>query len=356
MNKKFFALTLAMISLVACSDDDNNTAPVVIETPSVGAIFGTTENPLNVGGPNQQNQVYVDLSGEDATPVGRASWDLGFYSGSEARVVINGSVKVAVKQLATSNIDEVQVEDETVAVGTFDATNMAYIDNPTGELSGTAFGAIATSEATAKVYLVNLGNAVPTVAPATGSANVSGEARGWRKVKVWTSGNAYKLQYANLDATTHTEVTINKDAEYNHTFFSLTTNNVVTVEPKKDKWDLNFTTFTNEVFMGAASYGAYFYSDYIVTNTKAGVTSYKVDGDDAAYEAFDLTDVATVSFSTDQRAIGANWRNVTPVQLYDNVFFIVKDGSGNVYKVKFISMLNTAGERGFPTFQYSLLQ
>ena len=108
--------------------------------------------------------------------------------------------------------------------------------------------------------------------------------------------------------------------------------------------------------MGTASYGAYFYSDYVVTNTKAGVTAYKVDGDEAAYEAFELTDVASASFSTDQRAIGANWRNVTPVQLYDNVFFVVKDGSGNIYKIKFISMLSTAGERGFPTFQYSLLQ
>ena len=76
----------------------------------------------------------------------------------------------------------------------------------------------------------------------------------------------------------------------------------------------------------------------------------------AAYDAFTLQDVNAGNFSSDQRAIGANWRNVLPVQVYNNVFFVLQDGDGNYYKVKFLSMLSTNGHRGFPVFQYALLQ
>lgn len=353
--KKIFLLPLAFLAF-ACGDDDTNVAP--IEPISEGTIFGTAEHPLNVGGPTQNNQVYVDLSGESATPVARDSWDLGFYSGDDFRVVINGSLKMAVKQLETTDITLVQAEDPTVAVGTFDAGNMAYIDHPNGSLTQTAFGNLATSEAAAKVYLVNLGSEIPTGAVDPGVSHVAGGPRGWKKVKVWRDGNDYKLQYANIDATTATEVSISKNSAYNQVFVNLTTGATVQAEPEKDKWDMNFTTFTNEVFQGTESFGAYFYSDYIVTNTKAGVQAIQVEGDAAVYEAFSLQTLQTgdFAFSSDQRAIGANWRNVLPVQVYNNIFFVLQDGDGNYYKIKFLSMLSTDGHRGFPVFQYALLQ
>lgn len=354
--KRIFVLPLALLAFACGSDDTSNVAP--IEPISEGTIFGTPEHPLNVGGPNQQNQVYVDLSEEATTPVSRNSWDLGFYSGDDFRVVINGSIKMAVKQLETTNISVVQQEDPMVDVGTFDVGNMDYIDHPNGQLSQTAFRILATSEAAAKVYLVNMGSQVPTDTPTPGASHVTGDPRGWKKVKVWRDGNGYKLQYADLNATTATEVSITKNPAYNHVFFSLTTGTTVNAEPEKDKWDMNFTTFTNEVFQGTESFGAYFFSDYIVINTKAGVTAAKISGDNVAYEAFTLASYQSGNYqqSNDQRAIGENWRNVLPVQVYNNVFFVLKDGDGNLYKVQFLSMLSTAGQRGFPVFRYALLQ
>ncbi len=265
---------------------------------------------------------------------------------------------MAVKALETSDITAVQTPDPIVNVGTFNPANLAYVDSPDGKLATTAFKNIAATEAAAKVYLVNLGSEVPTIIPTAGSSNVAGADRGWKKVKVWKDGTGYKLQYANLEATTATTVSIIKDAAYNHVFFSLTAGATVQAEPKKDNWDMNFTTFTNEVFQDTESAGAYFYSDFVVTNAKAGVTAVTVQGDATAYEAFTKAtlDLGDYAFSDDQRAIGANWRNVTPVQVYNNVFFVLKDGAGNYYKIKFISMLSTAGDRGFPVFQYALLQ
>lgn len=357
--KKILALSVALMALASCSSSDDNSKVAPIETISEGTVFGGDGKPLNVGGPNQQNQVYVDLSGEAAATAPRDSWDLGFYSGNDFRVVINGGVAMAVKKLETGDMSVLLRPDNAVAVGTFDVTNLAYVDNANGGLEGTAFGTIAANKDEARVYLVNMGNAIPTELPEPGYVNTAGTPRGWKKVKIWKEGEGYKLQYGSIDSAEFTEVAIAKDPAYNHVFFSLATGQKVMAEPKKENWDLNFTTFTNEVFDNAGvSAGAYFYSDYIVTNTKAGVTAFMVEGDNAAYEAFNQAAITAGNhtFSTDQRAIGERWRSVFDRVTFDNVFFVVKDTEGHIYKVKFISMVDAQGHRGFPKFRYALVK
>jgi hypothetical protein len=352
--KKVFSL-LFVISLASCSVDNSNIQPI---QPLPGAVFGTDEYPLNVGGSNEQNQVYVDLKTTEANTVARDSWDFGFYSGEGFHVVINGSLAMAVKQLETTDITLAQSQDLTVAVGTFDPNNMAYIDNPHGYLTETAFGTLATSEAEAKVYLVNMGYTVPTVPAAAGSVNVAGASRGWKKVKIWVEGEAYKIQFAELKSAAYTENTIAKEPLYNHTFFSMTANATVKAEPVKADWDMVFTTFTNEVFSENVSSGSYFFADYVLINSKAGVTAIKIEGDGTDYKNFSLATLETgdFAFSDDQRVVGENWRNVIDKVVFSNVFFVIKDSEDNYYKVKFISMVSSAGERGFPVFEYETLK
>lgn len=55
----------------------------------------------------------------------------------------------------------------------------------------------------------------------------------------------------------------------------------------------------------------------------------------------------------DQRVIGVNWRSTQPLELYNNVFFVLKDAAGNIYKFKFTQLQDTStNERGFPKFEY----
>ena len=363
MKNKLFTLALCMTALVFtnCSSDDDNTPSQPISVVIEGAAVAPT-----VGGPNQQNQVYVDLSTNTATSVQRDTWDLGFYSGSDFKVVINGSLYMAAAQLTTTNIDtinstsqEVQDLQPQVAVGTFDAANMAYIDAPNGNIATTAIAEISATASNNKVYLVNLGNNIGTDTPATGSVDISDDNRGWKKIRVLQNAGDYVLQYADLDATTHQEVTISKNDNYNFTFFSFDANTIVNVEPTKTEWDLNFTVFTNEI----SGYGSYGYSDYVVNNVKQNALAYIIDTDvDTAlsYENFMLSDVVNSNFTTDQRNIGSSWRNGggpgSLPSLKDNVFYIVNDTDGNLYKLQFLSLTNAAGERGYPEFVYSLLQ
>ncbi|TDP00808.1 HmuY family protein [Flavobacterium sp. 245] len=364
--KKLLFLSIALLSLAACSSDDDTP----VEIPTVGA----TLKPV-IGGPNQPNQVYLDLSSEDSKSVNRTSWDFGFSTGSDFRVILNGSLKMAVKKLATSDITLSQTIDANVAVGAGTTlSSNGFVDNPTGVLAGagagigTAIAEISATDADNKVYLVNLGFAVSTTQPAVGSVSVDGDARGWKKVRILRSGNGYKIQYADLTSTTFTEKTIAKDAAYNFSFFSLTTGSTVSVEPEKTKWDLNFTTFTNYIPSADANNNpievTYGYSDFITTNAKGGTQAYQVlVSAGISYTDFKKANVVETNFAvsaTDQRVIGSNWRSgggpTSLPSIRTDRFYVVKDAAGNYYKVKFLSLTNDAGVRGNSVLEYAILQ
>jgi len=357
--KKLLFLSITLLSLASCSNDEDTK----VEIPTVGATLSAS-----VGGPNQPNQVYLDLSAAETKSVNRASWDLGFSSGSDFRVIINGSVKMAVKKLETSDITLTQTSDPSVLViGGENLASNGYADNPTGVLAGagagigTAIAEISAIESENKVYLVNLGLGISTKTAGVGAVEADGEARGWKKVRILRSGNGYKIQYADLTSATFTEKTISKDAAYNFSFFSLISGNTVSVEPEKTKWDLNFTTFTNYLNMGQGEV-TYGYADFITTNSKGGTQVYQVLTSAKTYEAFVKADVVEANFTvsaTDQRIIGANWRNGggpgTLPSIRTDRFYVVKDAAGNYYKVKFLTMTNDAGVRGNTTLEYAIL-
>lgn len=372
MKKTFLLLSFALLTLGACSSDDNNDTNTPVG-PSVGQVLQPS-----VGGPNQPNQVFVDLSTGKIESVNRATWDLGFSSGSDFRVTINGSLKMAVKKLETSDITLVQQSDVSVAIGAgmnVVLSSKGFADNPTGVLAGTGAGIgtaiaeVSAIDADNKVYLINLGLAVSAVKPSVGSVEVDGAARGWKKVRILRSGNGYKIQYADLASTTFTEKIISKDAAFNFTFFSLTSGNPVSIEPQKTKWDLKFTTFTNYTMSLDADQkpveSTYGFSDFIVSNMKGGVQAYQVlIATGGAYADFTKAKVDEANFKislTDQRVIGSSWRvsggpgGVLPSIRTDR-FYVVKDSEGNYYKVKFLTMTNTAGERGNVSFEYALLK
>jgi len=311
-----------------------------------------------IGGPNQGNQIFVDLSKETMTSSRRDIWDLGFYSGNQFRVTINGSLYMAVKKLDATNIDavtpaSVSAFQSQVAVGTFDPSNTNYIDAPNGMINQTAIAEISANDAENNVYLVNMGYSIGTTTPAPGSVAIAGDARGWKKIRILRDGDNYMLQYADLNSTTHQQVSIPKKPDYNSTFFSLTTQSVVNVEPQKNLWDLCFTVFTNEI-VGSGSYG---YSDFVLNNLKAGVKGYRVAVTSAVnFNNFAMTNVVESNFIDDQRVIGAEWRDVFTGSAYTDRFYVIKDTDGNYYKVRMLEFLNEGGVRGYPKFEYKLIQ
>jgi len=392
MTNKFLTLMLfiAAALVTSCSSDDEGGTQVT--PPSEGGII----DPL-VGGFNQPNRVYVDLSTGTQTAVARDSWEIAVYNGSQNRVFLNNALLVSAAELEgitditsvtetttlttpmTLNALDQTFSPTTVTVntvaelmqglpvsyyqyGNLDA-GISFTDSKEGELSGTAFEEVSTTDSSNNVYIVNLGNEIPT--ENNGSLNITGDARGFMKVRVLTDGNTYTIQYAELTNTTDfSEITVTKDGSYNVTAVSLTDGQIVSTEPMSSNWDLDF----GGVFSYYGSQGidaGLTYSDYTLHNTLGGVGLYTItiEEDDTttpSYVDFTYEDITEASFEYNNRAVvGSGWRSVDymtgATSVREDRYYVVKDTDGNYYKLRFTAVESETGERGYPQFQYELL-
>lgn len=355
--EKTVEFEISEISLPNSFSQGNTTLLVSYdESASLGGSFSPS-----VGGPNEGNQVYVDLSSQTETVIRRDIWDLAFYSGEEFRVKLNGSLYMMAAELETTNIDEVTESDVTQLqpqMAFIVEGSNEYVDDPSGNITGTAIDEISLNPEENKVYLLKMGNEIGTSEPdGPGSVAVGGDERGWMKIRILQENGEYILQYANLEATTHQEVSIAKTSLHNFTFFSLVNEQTVEVEPTKENWDLVFTTFIEVESLGGEQMTAYGYSDYVATNVLAETKAYRVNTSEISYTDFTLENLDEASFEIDQRTIGSSWRNTIPPNryLFNDIFYVIEDPEGNLYKLRFTAMMNENGIRGYPEFEYSLL-
>lgn len=304
------------------------------------------------GGATYPNKVFFDLSANSQTPVLRTKWDLGFYSGDEWRVILNSSVAMMAKQIEKNDLNTVTSADttgfsQTVVFNQFepDPASLPYIDYPTGDLGRTAIAEVSANPDDNKVYIINMGKGVGNPAPL----------RGWKKIRVIRNGNAYTLQYADINATAYSSIDIPKNNAYFFNYVSFSTG-PLEVEPPKDKWDLAWTFFSNVTDFGGGEV-PYTFQDEVLQNRN--VLTAKVLTSVKAYADFSEADISTQTFTDLQTGIGSDWRsgggpNAQPGVKTDR-YYIIKDGGGNYYKLRFTAMTKN-GERGYPSFEYVLLK
>lgn len=362
MKKILFSLLIGA-SFVSQSCINDNEDPVVV-APSDGARVDP-----DVGGATQPNQVWFDLGTDTEILTKRTDWDLALYSGNEFKVTLNSSIMMAAGKIPNAtNIDlvtesSVAALEYEVQVANFNPANVAYIDDVNGNFPTgyTAIEEIKANDSENGIYLVNMGREIFTGSVATGSVATGGDSRGWMKVQIVRSGTTgYKIKYANLNDTTHKELTVAKNTAYNFNFVSLKNNKELFIQPEKKKWDICFTVFTNTI-TGA---GSYIYADFVTLNNVGGAGAYEVivaapASGVEAYNNFKASDVDQSKFiHNDQRVIGANWRNpvgTNGLEVYGDRFYVVKDAEGYYFKLRFTRLTNTAGERGRPQFEYKPL-
>lgn len=362
MNKNLLSLVLLAgmsAAMYSCSKDDTSTTPVI--PPSSGDTAYVLNGLIgSEAGTNAGNSVFVDLSTPAQTAVARTSWDLGFYCGSDYRVIINNTTGATAKALTKTDISQVTAADtagfSTVLVLGQGLGNFSIIDNVEGKVDSTVIAAVAATDASNYVYIVR---------PTNGA--VSAE-KDWYKVKITRSSNGYQLQYAKLSESTIKTATISKDDTYNYKYFSFDNNAAASVEPAKKAWDIEWTLTTYK----ATATIPYTYSDFIYINNLGGVTAaelvYTASGSltaaevaTAAYKNYTDSSGAinTTTFSSSKTIIGSNWRvaSQTSTAVRADRFYVIKDAAGNVYKLKFVSFAPTdGGTRGKPKFQFALVK
>ncbi|MEL7005429.1 MAG: HmuY family protein [Bacteroidota bacterium] len=320
-----------------------------------------------IGGGTEPNQVFIDLSLNNQTTAERVSWDLGFFNGSEDKVILNYSTYTMAQAIDKTDINSITPEDTlgfsaTMRIGTAGAH--IFVDNPDRDLDKLAIDDISSNDADNKVYIINRGGGPGAIDPEPGSVDVGSTPRGWKKIRILKDGSDYVIQYADLDATTFNETRISKNSDFNFNYFSFENGADISVEPKKDQWDFVFSVSSNIINFGGGD-GAYGFSDFVLSNRSGGtqVAAVVLDRDEegeilpgqTSYDDFDSDDLGTVEFSENGNTIGSSWRSVFSRTAHNYAYFIVKDSEGNNYKVQFLGLLNESGERGNSSFKYELL-
>lgn len=312
---------------------------------------------------NYVNAVYLDLSGNLSTAVDRKKWNIGFLSGSDFKVILNPGYQTTAAPTAKTDINAVVLADaETVTNLAHDAQVSEAITIPladawNGDLTKTTFATVSATDSENKVYLL--------------SCEGSKTKDKWFKVKVSRNGSGYRVQFARIGETTIKTLDVPKNDAFNATFVSLETAAIVTVEPPKRNWDIQWGYSTNDSGLGTP----YWTQDFILLNYLGGAevseqistggadAAANIAAATAAYTAYDATKVTGTTFVKTRDAIGAKWRvaaapGVANPGIRKDRFYVVKDPSGNVYKLKFVSygVPTGDGERGKPVVEYKLVK
>lgn len=282
------------------------------------------------------NKVFIDLSENKQHAVVPTKWDFGFYTGGDDfRVILNASVGMLVKRLDKNDLnavtakDTVALADELVFVDppNYIGWSSSYFDDASGDLSKTAIAAVAANPADNDVYIVNCGfNADATRTP-----------RRWKKIRILRNNSGgYTLQHADITATSYQTINIPKNDRYFFNYVSLT-EGLTNIEPEKKQWDIAFTWLSINDKTSTGEDLSLFQSHIFVQNRNVMVA--KVSTVNRSFASFSGADLAGLTFSSSQIAIGKSWRFLWDGGATTNSteFYVIKDGNGRVFKLRITS-------------------
>jgi len=353
MNKFNSIIAIAFIALTftACKKDKEE--PVIVVPPSDGSTLTLNGLIAAETGSAAGNSVYVDFSKDAQKAVERDSWDLGFYAGSDFKVILNstnGASAIAVNKTDINAVTAADFDPNTLKVGQ-GAGNFTIIDDgrEASILSKTAIATVSATDAENKVYIVNR----------KGGSNTVLANEELYKIRILRKGTGYTLQYAKVGETVFNSLEVAKNPVANFQYVSLVKKATVVVEPEKTDWDLvwGYSMYWTASGTTQLPYG---FSDLVFINNLAGVSAAPVTVTATkTYASFAEADLSSVTFATNRDVIGSTWRNTTgaAIGVRTDIFYVVKDGAGNVYKLKFNSFIsNDGGTRGKPVLEYKLIK
>ncbi|KQM66200.1 hypothetical protein ASE74_09965 [Pedobacter sp. Leaf216] len=358
MNKfnSMTAIAFLAITFTACKKDSDE--PIIVVPPSDGSTLTLNGLIGAEAGSAAGNSVYVDFSADKQTSAERDSWDLGFYSGADFKVILNSSNGASALVINKTDLNAVTISDfdpNGLKVGQGQG-NFSLVDDgrETNILNKTAIAAISSTDAENKVYIINRKGGAATVL-----ANEE-----LYKIRIIRKGTAgYTLQYAKITETTFKTLDVTKNTDANFQFASLVKGTAVTVEPAKASWDIvwGYSMYwtTSKDVNGNTIYLPYAFSDLVFINNLVGTSAAIVTiTDTKTYSAFSESNIAGETFLTNRDVIGSGWRSTQPATgVNTKIFYLIKDAAGNVYKLKFISMgAGDAGTRGKPVIEYKLVK
>lgn len=342
MKKKLFLFAGLSLALCfsSCSDDDDKYYRKGEGVPVTMTLDGGT------GGSMAVNSVYLDLSTEKQTAVERSSWHLAFNCGSDFGVFLNSTLGSRVVEVTNGETVNTVLTEETnntykeaLSLG-MGAGSWSLVDNLDGTIAGTAIKEN-------KTYIYDSGDAGLELY----KINVSKK-----------NNNTYLLTYAVWNSAEVTSVEIVKNSSYDKIGVSFITKQTVNIQPTKGDWDL---IWGRNTYKSGAMDVPFVISDVVFVNSTNGVTTARIMTDSISYTNYSEANIATTTFSAEKDVIGTEWRVVkvdasiakSTTKAATDRFYVIKDPSGNVFKLRFIAAsADDGGERGKPEIEYELVK
>ena len=182
---------------------------------------------------------------------------------------------------------------------------------------------------------------------------------------------ARKVQFTSVSETTYTfliadpdqspadTIEVIKDDLYNYRQFSLENNEVIQLEPEKDRWDLLFAQYFTILYTDDGIPAPYYVRGALLNPNQV----------EAALDTLthfldvDYSHALQRTFSSAQDAIGHDWKSVTVDEASNSAeykvrpgyTYIVRDTNNDLYKLRFTSYFNASGIKGYPSIEFARL-
>lgn len=311
-------LSIMLLGITSCMKDE-------IPVPAHEA-GGVTSNQIELG-TDYRYQAYYDFGTDSWVKIHeKTEWDLGFESGiNGSNVILNMSKSMAVAEYPLSDFatttDTIGAQWQyDVSSGNLDSTGIRNWQN------GSSF------------YVINRGY------------SFDGTHQGFRKLQLLAvDANQFEILFSELDGSNQQTAIVEKDNEYNFTFFSFSSNNTVSIQPPKEDWDIVFGQYT---YLFEPTF------PYLVTGVLSNRNRVEVaEVVDLAYADISFATISEYSFSNHIDVIGYDWKTFIGGIYVTNIEknYIVKTTEGIYYKIHFTDFYNAQGDKGNPQFEVSAL-
>jgi len=333
--KKILLINLLALFLFACKKEETalaapvtNTGTTVTDTTTGEKLIekGTVFAKAVVMNSDYSNQVWFDLGTNSIVKTNlRTDWDLSFDCGlNDNYLYLNRALNASVALTKSAKFTDV----------TSDAGLTYIYEHQSGRKEKLAIGDVSNQR---NVFIIDRG------------FTPSGVAIGkWKAQITLVQNGDYFLTYSKLDGTELRSAIISKNPQYNRVAFSFNTHTGVQIEPQKTNYDLVFTQYTHVFENPPQPYSVN--GVLLNSHTTEAAEEFNLD-----FSTITESHAQSLFYSSDLDVIGYSWKSFS---LQTNTFtisgnqnFLIKDASGNLFKIHFLDFYDENGVKGTPSFE-----
>jgi len=165
------------------------------------------------------------------------------------------------------------------------------------------------------------------------------------------NSSTLNISWRDMDSTTVHNAEIALD-QNQHIFYSLMQNQIMQGAPSITSWDVCFTQYSFRFYNPQLDYLVY----GLLTNNQNVSVAFD---DTRIFDSIDLATIDSLEFNQVRDQIGYDWKtyNLQDEEyiLHSEMNYILRNQYGRYFKFRFLDFYNAQGERGYPTFEWQLI-